>query len=163
MSGRRWGQIDGSRIQVGGAGVGGINSDRVRTARERRRDGRTDGRCERPILLRLCTLSMTRRTVTGKEKLLKAEPADKSHGRHSPTHLHSTLCSSFQLFFGIFISPGSTQTHTHACARVYTRRTASPFELSPPGSRGEGGQSGIYVLQFIFVLEAPRRLSSMLA
>lgn len=119
MSGRRWGQIDGSRIQ--GGGVGGINSDRVRTARERRRDGRTDGRCERPILLRLCTLSMTRRTVTGKEKLLKAEPADKSHGRHSPTHLHSALCSSFQLFFGIFISPGSTQTHTHACARIHTQ------------------------------------------
>lgn len=143
--------------------MGGINSDQVRAARERRRDGRTDGPCERSILLKLCTLSMTRRTVTGKERPLKAEPADKKHDMHRPTHLHSALCSSFPLFFGIFISPRLDPDTSTRRARVYTRRAASPFELSPPGSRGEGGQSGIYVLQFIFVLEAPRRLSSMLA
>lgn len=120
MSGWRWGQIDGSRIREGGV-VGGINSDQVRTARERWRDGQTDGPCERPILLKLCTLSMTRRTVTGKERSLKAEPADKKHDIHSPTHLHSALCSSFPLFFGIFISPGSTQTHARAGACIHTQ------------------------------------------
>lgn len=74
---------------------------------------------ERQILPKLCTVSMTRRTVTARGKLLKAEPADKSQRRHSPTHLHSALCSSVQLFFGIFISPRlepdtRTRVHTHA-------------------------------------------------
>lgn len=46
-------------------------------------------------------------------KPLKAEPADSSHHRHSPTHLHFAFCPSFQLFFGIFISPGSLFPHTH--------------------------------------------------
>lgn len=62
-------------------------------------------------------------------------------------------------FFGIFISQGSLLLHT----QTHTLQTTSHVELSPPGSCGEGGQSGIYVLQFIFVLEAPRGLSSMLA
>lgn len=118
MSGRRWGQIDGSRIRGGGAG-GLIATGWGLPERGGGIDRRTDGRRERPILLKLCTLSMTRRTLTGKEKLLKAEPADKSHGRHSPTHLHSALCSSFQLFFGIFISL-RLDPDTHTRARVYT-------------------------------------------
>lgn len=49
--------------------------------------------------------------VTGKEKLLRAEPADKSH-------LHSALCSPSQLFFGIFIPPARPR-HTHVPARTH--------------------------------------------
>lgn len=132
--------------------------DRGREGRDHKRQG---ARCQRGGWMDRQTmgtvdLAEALHIIMDVEEPLKAEPADSSHRRHSPTHLHFAFCPSFQLFFGIFISPGSLfPTHTH--------RTASPFELSPPGSRGEGGQSGIYVLQFIFVLEAPRRLSSMLA
>lgn len=74
-------------------------------------------------------------------------------------HTYTLLSAPRSSFSLGSLFPLALFSHTH----IDTRRTASPFELSPPGSRGEGGQSGIYVLQFIFVLEAPRRLSSMLA
>lgn len=74
-------------------------------------------------------------------------------------HTYTLLSAPRSSFSLGSLFPLALFSHTH----THTRRTASPFELSPPGSRGEGGQSGIYVLQFIFVLEAPRRLSSMLA
>lgn len=98
----------------------------------------------------------------------KTEPADKSQHRHSPMHLNflsfTLLPFPFlaffffcDLYFPVLSSPTRTHTQSH------THSTTGPVELSPTGSGGEGGQSGIYVLQFIFVLEAPRGLSSMLA
>lgn len=56
------------------------------------------------------------------------------------------------LFHPFFSHPA----HNHTPGEV-------PLNFFPAGSHGEGGQSGIYVLQFIFVLEAPHGLGSMLA
>lgn len=160
MSGRRWGQIDGSRIQGGGAG-GLIATGWGLPERGGGMDGRTDD-----VNGRSCWSSAHYQWLGGRWRGRKSCSKQNQQIRvtadtvqHTYTRL-SVPPSSFSL--GSLFPPARPR-HTHACARVYTRRTASPFELSPPGSRGEGGQSGIYVLQFIFVLEAPRRLSSMLA
>lgn len=70
--------------------------------------------------------------------------------------------SSSFFFFGIVISQSSPLHPTHTCYHTLSQNYRPCWTFSPR-SCGEGGQSGIYVLQFIFVLEAPRGLSSMLA
>lgn len=91
------------------------------------------------------------------------EPGDNSQRRHCPTHLHFSLpllvwLSLWDLYFPRLSSP--TNTHTHI--NTHSQSCSHCWTFSPRSS-GKRGQSGIYVLQFIFVLEAPRGLSSMLA
>lgn len=158
MSGRRWGQIDRSRIQEGQAG-GFIANEWGLPERGRGMDGQTDN-----MNGRSCRSSAQYQRLGGRWRGRKSSSKQHRQIRVSADTLRRTYTrvsvplSSFSL--GSLFPPGlDPDTRT----RVHIRRTASPFELSPPGSGGEGGQSAIYALQFIFVLEAPRRLSSVLA